>query len=272
MIHIMDNDNTQHRGMTAGTPAERTLAGLLSRYTISTAGLLMVALGIALSIISNLGTAPLSCPAYLLSLRWKPSVGTFTIIVNTSLILIQLLAIRSRFKLKYLMQIPASLVFGYMIDFWIWALPGLVPVTLASRLALVLAGCVITALGVSLEVTAQAWMLSAEMTVYVFTKVIPKPFGTLKVWMDCLFVVFAAVISFLLFSNPFGSGAFTSLPDTLLARSQGVVIGLGTLLCAVLPGFLMRWSNPLADRLFKLLHTRDTDRKWRRTMENDPEA
>jgi len=260
------NKNAQSSGVNSTDKKPiNPLMRLIPRYTVSTVGLLLVALGIALSIVSNLGTAPLSCPAYLLSLKWKPSVGVFTIIVNSSLILIQLVAIRRQFKLKYLMQIPASLVFGYMIDLWMWVLGGLIPHTLAFRIILVVAGCVITALGVSLEVTAQAWMLSAEMTVYVFTKVIPKPFGTLKVWMDCLFVVLAAVIAFMIFRNPFGFGEFTSLSDTLLARSPGVVIGLGTILCPLLPGFLMRWSNPLVDKMFERLLIRDTDRKWRRT-------
>ena len=64
---------------------------IVRRYSVATVGLIFVALGVALSIISNLGTAPLSCPAYVLNLRWPAlSVGTFTLLVNTSLIIIQL--------------------------------------------------------------------------------------------------------------------------------------------------------------------------------------
>ena len=36
---------------------------ILLRYGVASVGLVFVALGVALSIISNLGTAPLSCPA-----------------------------------------------------------------------------------------------------------------------------------------------------------------------------------------------------------------
>lgn len=241
---------------------------IISKYLISTAGLLMVALGIALSIISNLGTSALSCPSYVLSLWGSLSVGTYTVIVNTSLILVQLLVLRKRFKAKYLMQIPASFVFGYMIDLWLWILTFLHPGTLAARFALIIAGCIITAAGVSLEVCAQAWMLSAEMTVYAFTKVSTKPFGTLKVWMDSLFVLIAAGMSFLLFRNPFGAGEFTNLPDVLLARVPGVVIGMGTLVCAILPGLLMRFTDPLAEKFMAGMRQRDEDRKWLNTMQN----
>lgn len=249
-----------------------TLRNTATRYIASTAGLLLVALGIALSIISNLGTSPLSCPAYILSLRWKPTVGEFTIIVNTSLILVQLLALRSKFKLKYLMQIPASLVFGYMIDFWMWALSGLSPLTLLSRFSLIFVGCVITAFGVSLEILAQAWMLSAEMTVYAFTRVTPYKFGNLKVVMDCLFVLLAAALSWFLFRNPFGSGELVSFSDVLLARTSGLVIGAGTLVCAVLPGLFVRWTDPLVEKINSWLLKMNTTRKWQRTKRGEKVA
>lgn len=239
---------------------------IAARYLASTIGLLFVALGIALTIISNLGTSPLSCPPYILSLWGKPSVGEFTVMVNTALILVQLAVLRRQFKLKYLMQIPASFVFGYMIDFWLWALASVSPATLFARFALVIVSCIITAFGISLEVGAQGWMLSAEMTVYAFTKVSTKPFGTIKVWMDCLYVVIAAGISYLIFRNPFGYGEFTSLPDVLLSRVPGVVIGIGTIISAIIPGWLMHKTDPWMDSLLTNLRKRDEDRKWRRVM------
>ena len=239
---------------------------IAARYLASTIGLLFVALGIALTIISNLGTSPLSCPPYILSLWGKPSVGEFTVMVNTALILVQLAVLRRQFKLKYLMQIPASFVFGYMIDFWLWALASVSPATLFARFALVIVSCIITAFGVSLEVGAQGWMLSAELTVYAFTKVSTKRFGTIKVWMDCLYVVIAAVISYLIFRNPFGYGEFTTIPDVLLSRVPGVVIGIGTIISAIIPGWLMHLTDPWMDSLLTNLRNREEDRKWRSVM------
>ena len=241
---------------------------LATRYIASTIGLLLVALGIALSIISNLGTSPLSCPAYLLSLWGSLSMGEFTILINTGLILIQLGVLRGRFKLKYLMQIPASLVFGYLIDFWLWALSFLCPGTILARFSLIAAGAAISAFGVSLEVGAQGWMLSAEMTVYAFTKVCKADFSSIKIVMDCIYVVLAAGLSYLFFRNPFGSGEFTTLGDAVTARTPGTVIGIGTVLLAILPGYLMRWSDPVTDRALKKLRHRDEDRKWRRNFNN----
>ena len=52
--------------------------------------------------------------------------------------------------------------------------------------------------------------------------------------MDTLIVVLSALLAWLFFSNPFGAGHVTNAADVLLARVPGIVIGLGTLLLAVL--------------------------------------
>ena len=234
---------------------------ILVRYGIATVGLVLVALGVALSIISNLGTAPLSCPAYVLNLRIPAlSVGTFTLLVNISYMLLQMALLRKDFKAKYLMQVVASALFGYLIDGWMWALGWLQPAGFGARLALTVLAGAVTALGVSLEVAGNAWMLSAEMTVGAFSQVLRKDFSRVKIVMDSLVVVVSAVLAWLFFSNPFGSGAWTGLGDVLLARTPGVVIGLGTLLLAVLPGLMMRLTDPLAARLVKGIYGRSARR------------
>ena len=225
---------------------------IMVRYGIATIGLVFVALGVALSIISNLGTAPLSCPAYVLNLKWPVlSVGTFTLLVNLSYLIIQYALLRKDFKLRYLMQIPASAIFGYLIDGCLWALGWLHPETFAGRLGLTVLGALVTAFGVSIEVAANAWMLSAEMTVGAFSQVLKKPFSRVKVVMDSVTVVLSAGLAWLFFANPFGHGAYTGLADVLLARTEGVVIGLGTILLAVLPGWMMRLTDPWVARLLK---------------------
>ena len=216
------------------------------RYSVASVGLIFVALGVALSIISNLGTAPLSCPAYVLNLRWPAlSVGTFTLLVNSSLIIIQLALWRRAFQARFLMQIVASALFGYLIDASLWALSWLYPATFGARLGLTVLAGLVTAFGVSIEVAANAWMLSAEMTVAAFSQVFKKPFGPVKVVMDSLMVVIAALLCLVFFGDLFGAGKFTGWADLLLARTPGIVIGLGTLLLAILPGAMMRLTDPL---------------------------
>ena len=96
---------------------------ILVRYGISTLGLVIIAFGVAVSIKSNLGISPPSCPPTILNLRWTGiSVGTFTWIMHLLFILLQVALLRKDFKLSYLMQIPAAFVFGYLCDAFIWML------------------------------------------------------------------------------------------------------------------------------------------------------
>ena len=67
------------------------------RYGISTLGLIVVALGVGLSIKSNLGIAPLSCVPTVLSLRWSAiSIGTFTWGFNLLFIVLQAAILRTQ--------------------------------------------------------------------------------------------------------------------------------------------------------------------------------
>ena len=224
---------------------------IIIRYLVATLGLFLVALGVALSIKANLGTAPLSCPAYVLNLEYPSvSVGTFIFIVNMVYMLVQILLLRSDFKASHLMQIVASILFGYMVDACLWMLSSLSALSFLYKFLLILLSSLVTAVGVSLEVKSNAWMLSAEMTVSAVAEVSGKKFDNVKIAMDTLMVVIAGAVAWIFFGTPFGAGEFHNVGDVLLSRAPGVVIGLGTLIMAFRPGFLMRYFQPFLGRFF----------------------
>lgn len=227
------------------------MRNILIRYSLATIGLLLVAIGVALSIISNLGTSPLSAPGYVLSPigGGRISVGNWTIIVNTVYIFIQLAVFGRDFKAKYLMQIPASIVFGYLIDLSILMFCWLHPTGFIARLIILVISCFVTALGVSIEVVANGWMLSAEMTVYAISKTYHKQFDRVKVIMDLCHVFISSAVAFLLFRNPFGFGEYDGLYGALTGQTEGIVIGLGTVLMAIFAGGFMKFTDPVADKL-----------------------
>ncbi len=241
------------------------LKDTLARYAVATVGLFLVALGVALSIKSNLGTAPISCPAYVFSLKFPAiSVGTFIFIVNMAFMLVQIALLRSRFRLSSLMQVAASILFGYLVDASLWMLSGLEVSSLLAKALLVVLAALVTAVGVSIEVRSDAWMLSAEMTVSALSIVTGGVFHKVKILMDSSLVVIAALLSLAFFGNPLGSGEMSGLAgvvDTLLARADEVVIGAGTLALAFLPGFFMKFTErPVGAVVEKLLPSSATDR------------
>ncbi len=210
------------------------------RYIYATVGLFFVALGIALSISSNLGTAPLSCPPYVLNLKFTSvSVGAFTFLFNLLYMVIQLLLFRRDFKGRYWLQIVASAILGYFIDAGIWLCAWCATDVMVWRVVISLAACIVTAVGISMEVAAEAWMLSAELTVMAVCHLNPKfRFGTVKIIMDLSLVLLSALAAWLFFGHLIGNGQ----PDC-------VVISWGTLLLAFLPGFLIPYTDKIVPKI-----------------------
>ncbi len=65
-----------------------------------------MAFGVAFSINAELGTSPVSSIPYVTSLISGLTVGTTTIIVNTVIVLLQIVVLRRHFRLIRLLQIP----------------------------------------------------------------------------------------------------------------------------------------------------------------------
>ena len=210
------------------------------RYGISTLGLVIIALGVAISIKSNLGIAPPSCPPTILNLKWTGiSVGTFTWMMHLLFIGLQVIILRKDFKLRYLMQIPAAFVFGYMCDAAIWLFDAIeAPATnYAVQLALSLLGVILAAVGIQIEVIGKGWILAGDQTVVVFADVLRKPFGTMKVIFDVIMVAFTAAFSWFAFGLLTGNGST-------------VIIREGTLILAFLTGICMRLTDPFIEKVF----------------------
>lgn len=215
--------------------------GLIVRYAVATAGLVLVALGVAISLKSNLGTAPVSCPPAFLNLRWEAvSVGTFTWMMHIVFILLQVLLLRRKFKLAFLMQIPAAFVFGYLCDAAIWLVRDLVVPNYAVQMILSLISVVLTAIGIRIEVAADAWMLAGDKTTAVLSDVSGVRFSTVKILFDVFLVILSALFGWVAFRNLTGDG------------SQ-VVIREGTLILAFCTGLCMRLTDPLVDRVLRPL-------------------
>lgn len=221
--------------------AKKTFQNILIRYGVATLGLVLVAFGVALSLKSNLGTAPVSCPPAVLNLKWGAiSVGTFTWMMHILFILTQMILLGKKFKVEYLMQIPAAFVFGYLCDAAIWAVQGIPADSYALRMILCLASVLLTAIGIRIEVIANAWILAGDKLTAVISEVSGAKFSNVKIVLDICLVALSAAFAWFAFRSFFGDGA-------------DIVIREGTLILAVLTGLCMKGTDPLVDKLFRPL-------------------
>jgi uncharacterized membrane protein YczE len=216
---------------------------IVVRYLVATLGLVLVAFGVALSLKSNLGTAPVSCPPAVLNLQWGAiSFGTFTWMMHLVFIALQMAMKRKLWDVHYLLQLLAAFVFGYLCDACIWIIKDVEVTSYLMRMVFCLLTVLLTAIGIRLEVIGNAWMLAGEKVVVVFSEVTGIKFSNAKIGEDVLLVVLSAVFAWICFGSPFGNG-------------EHIVIREGTLILAVFTGLCMKLTDPLVDKVFKpLLH------------------
>lgn len=212
----------------------------LVRYGISTLGLIVVALGVGLSIKSNLGIAPLSCIPTVLSLQYTHiSVGTFTWIFNLLFIVIQAFILKKDFRWEHLLQVLPILIFGYLVDGAIWLFDAIrTPATnYFIQILLSLAAVVLTAVGIRLEVVGQGWILPADNTLHIITQRTKASFSVVKVIMDVLLVAITCILALVFFGLLTGNG------HTMVVRE-------GTIIQAILTGLCMHVTDPIITRWF----------------------
>lgn len=171
------------------------MRGDIKRYLLLLAGLSVMAFGVAFSIKADLGTSPISSVPYTVSLFSPLTVGTATIVMHCVFILLQILILRKNYHLIQLMQLPVAFLFGYLTDFGVWAVQRIGYHGYWQQWLLCLAGILLVAVGVSLEVKAGVVVLAGEGVVLAICQVLPVKFGYMKVGFDVTLVVTACVLS-----------------------------------------------------------------------------
>lgn len=194
------------------------------RVLLFLVGLFIMSIGVVLSVKADLGTSPVSCVPYVYSLRYAPTIGQFTMIINILLILLQMVILRRKYQWVQLVQLPVVLLFGVFIDICMSLMHGLAPVGYISKLFFCLLSCVVLAAGVFMEVKAKVTYLAGEGVAMAIAQVFKMEFGKSKVLVDSALVVIGIVSSLLLLHTVAG-------------------IREGTIIAALLVGIMARFLS-----------------------------
>lgn len=177
--------------------SKRSIAEYIKRYLFLIVGLTIMSFGVAFSINAALGTSPVSSIPYVTSVISGLSVGVTTMIVNSLIVLLQVLILRRKFQPIRLLQIPVCIVFGLLIDLASFCIADCIPSNYVIQWIMCISGIVLVAVGVSFEMSADVLTLAGEGLVQALCKVLPIKFGYMKVIVDVSFVVIALACSFL---------------------------------------------------------------------------
>lgn len=216
---------------------------LFLRILFYLGGLIIMTLGVAISVKSNLGVTPISSIPYTITVVSGMDLGIATIIFSIVVVLLQILLLRKNYKPINLLQIPIGILFGSfltvggkLMNFF----PN--PEGFIWQFIIMLISTVFVALGVFLYVPAGFVPLAPEGFLIALSKVTKKKFSTVKVISDVGMVIISLVVCLIVIHSP-GS------------------VGIGTIVAAILVGNEVKWMTKLfGESRNKLLHVSDNSK------------
>ena len=201
---------------------------MIRRVCLFVGGLFIMSFGVAFSIVSTLGTTPISSISYALALITNINIGITTFIFNAALIFMQLLILRSDFKKKRLLQFINCLLFGYFTDLALYIV-SFVPFdgSLIMCVIFLIVSIFLIAFGIFVYMPANIAPLPGEGCVEAIAIVTGWRFSTIKIGFDATMVIIALVMCGLWYTNILGA------------------VNIGTIVSAFLVGFTLRQINNL---------------------------
>lgn len=205
---------------------------MIKRICSFVIGLFIMSLGVAFSIVSTLGTTPISSISYALALITNINIGITTFLFNAALILLQFLILRSRFHKKRLLQIINCVLFGYFTDLALY-LVSFVPFdgSVLMMLVFLALSIVLIAFGIFVYMPANIAPLPGEGCVESIAIVTDWRFSTIKIGFDATMVAISILMCGLWYTNIFGA------------------VNIGTIISAFMVGFTLRQINNLYARI-----------------------
>lgn len=206
-----------------------TPAIVIKRILAYCLGLFIMALGVSLSVLSDLGVSPMSSIPYVLS-QIVPaiSMGTFTTGLFCCYIAIQAVLLGRKFQPVRLLQIVGSFIFGWFVDLTNF-LTGFLPVpgNYLMRLICLVLGIVCVALGIFLYIAPKLPALPGEGVMQVISEKYHIPLHWAKMGFDVTVTVIAIVLSLIFFHGLNGIREGTVLAALGVGKVLGVVMKLG---------------------------------------------
>lgn len=179
-------------------------------------GLYLITLGVAFSIKSGLGSAPVSSIPYAMDLIWLINIGVATFIFHAVLVLIEWILLRDDFKRKHFLQVFVGVLFGVFTSFSVSLMEFIPPAdTFLLALLMSILSIFFIALGLFFYVPTNIIPLSVEGVTQAIAIVSNKPFPKVKVFIDITIVATALALSYG-FLGQFGSVGFGTILGALL--------------------------------------------------------
>lgn len=199
------------------------------RVLVYCVGLFIMALGVSLSVLSDLGVSPMSSIPYVLSeIITSISMGTFTTALFCSYIGIQAILLGRDFRLINFAQILGSFIFGWFVDLTNF-LTGLflsAPSSYIMRLVFLVIGMACVGMGIFLYIAPKLPPLPGEGVMQVVSVKFHIPLHWAKIGFDTTVTIIALILSLVFFHGLHGVREGTILAALGVGKFLGLFMKL----------------------------------------------
>ena len=203
---------------------EKISIRLVVRYLYTIIGIFFVGLGIAIAKQGDLGISPVSSVANVISIQFPVlTIGTWVMLWNCVMLVIQILILRKDFKIIQLLQFPLSFLLGWFTDLnllWVKHIPADYYVV---QILFVICSSLVLATGIIFMLVSNTVMNVGDALVNVISLKLNKNYGTVKIVFDVTIVTLSVILSFLFFGKLMGTREGTIITACLTGTNVKIL-------------------------------------------------
>lgn len=203
----------------------------MSRELAFVLGMIIMPFAIALCTKAGLGLSMIAAPTYIISEKIPLTYGQTEYIFQLFVLIIMSIIV-GRFKLIYLTSFLSALVYGTILDFFIWCMSGFELTDLWARILFFACGVVLTSLGVAILMNTYLPPCAYDYLVREVVKERRLELKKVKLTNDAVYFILAALL-------------------TLVLHHKFIGITWGTLIIVVVNGNLISAFNKALNGRFE---------------------
>lgn len=211
-------------------------------------GTIFVAFGVALCSKADLGVSMIAAPAFIVQEFLAQyvdflSVGMTEYVIQAIILLIMCIAVK-KFSWKFIFAFVVAVVYGYVLDFFLWALSFVTIDTTLLRWITLLIGDMFVAIGVASFFRTYMPLQVYELFVREVSVAYNKSITKIKLWFDLSLFSLSVILAFSLF------GDVLSFDWASIYRASFHSIGLGTVVTTIINSPLIATAGKIIDMAF----------------------
>ena len=212
-------------------------------------GIMFVALGVAICSKADLGVSMVAAPAFVVQeaiafLSPVLTVGVTEYIIQGILLIIMCLVV-GRWNWLYLLAFAVAVLYGYVLDFFLWMMQDVSLTAVWQRWVMLLVGDMVTAFGVASFFRTYMPLQVYELFVAELADRFQIPITKVKSAFDITLLVLSVVLAVTLF------GDVASFDWSTIGHASFHSIGLGTIVTTMINSPLIAGMGKLIDRFFE---------------------